>query len=176
MISFVLIEAGLRIFNPVEMRLRGDQVHLPFFKHYEIKVNAGGKLDPVITHTRNSLGFRGQGLPKDWSSRLTILAIGGSTTENFYISDGNTWPELLGGHLKKAFDGVWINNAGLLGHSTYGHIHLVRQYVDRTSPQNSPIPYRNKRQGENRNHVDRRVHGKRPARSRSKDQGVLVRQ
>ena len=129
MISFVLIEAGLRIFNPIEMRLKGDQIHLPFFKHYEIKVNAGGKLDPVITHTRNSLGFRGQGLPKDWPSRLTILAIGGSTTENFYISDGNTWPELLGGHLKKAFDGVWINNAGLLGHSTYGHIHLVRQYV-----------------------------------------------
>jgi lysophospholipase L1-like esterase len=129
MISFVLIEAGLRIFNPIEMRLRGDQIHLPFFKHYEIKVNSGGKLDPIITHTRNSLGFRGKGLPKDWSARLSILAIGGSTTENFFITDGKTWPELLGGHLQDSFKGVWINNTGLLGHSTFGHIHLMRQYV-----------------------------------------------
>lgn len=55
-------------------------------------------------------------------SYLTIISVGGSTTECFYISDDKTWTHILGMKLKSVFTRVWINNAGLDGHSTFGHI------------------------------------------------------
>lgn len=53
---------------------------------------------------------------------MTIISVGGSTTECFYISDDKTWTHILGMKLKSVFTRVWINNAGLDGHSTFGHI------------------------------------------------------
>ena len=67
--------------------------------------------------------------PKDWSEYLTIVTIGGSTTECFYLSDNKTWQYFLQQHLSRYYKKVWINNAGLDGQSTVGHIILLNDYV-----------------------------------------------
>ena len=57
------------------------------------------------------------------------MAVGGSTTEGFYLSDGRTWPERLAVRLRPEMRKVWVNNAGLDGHSTFGHLLLTRQAI-----------------------------------------------
>jgi len=95
---------------------------------------AGGPTDTVI-HSTNSLGFRGPEPPADGiDHHLSIIAVGGSTTECYYLPDGSTWPERLQTMLAPSFPDVWINNGGLDGHSTYGHLILMRDYVGKLKP------------------------------------------
>ena len=65
---------------------------------------------------------------------LSLITIGGSTTECFYLSDGKTWTELLGLRLARDFPKVWINNAGLDGATTYRHLILLEDYVVQLKP------------------------------------------
>ena len=60
--------------------------------------------------------------------------MGGSTTECFYLSDGKTWPDLLQQKLDRQFLNLWLNNAGLNGHTTFGHLVLLRDYIARLHP------------------------------------------
>lgn len=140
--SLLVLEIFLRIYNPIETRIRGGDIVLPTNRHYRIKNNSIDKLDPVINHNKNSLGFRGeeppfdaaQDKPEDWKNYLSIVTVGGSTTEGYYLSDNQTWPALLGQKLKKDFPNVWINNAGLDGHSTFGHKLLLEKYLVKLKP------------------------------------------
>jgi len=65
---------------------------------------------------------------------LSVVTIGGSTTECFYQSDDKTWPALLEQHLNKRFDKVWLNNAGLDGQSTFGHSTLIKNHLIKVKP------------------------------------------
>ena len=95
-VSFlVALEIGLRIHNPFPFRVRGDHIILPAHQKYTISHTGAIKLDAVTHVTKNSLGFRGPEPPRDWSERLTILTIGGSTTECLFLSDGKTWTDQL---------------------------------------------------------------------------------
>jgi lysophospholipase L1-like esterase len=127
--AFALLEAGLRIFQPFEFRVRGGEIVLPANAHYEFRNDNPGKLDASISHTKNSLGFRGEELPENADTALTIIVVGGSTTESMLISDGKTWVDLLGQHLQASFPSLWMNNAGLDGQSTFGHEVLMRDYI-----------------------------------------------
>jgi lysophospholipase L1-like esterase len=133
-IAAALVEIGLRLYNPFPFRVRLEKIVLLS----NIKFNTDNPripgLDRRIVHTKNALGFRGDNPPPDFDRRLTILAVGGSTTECFYLSDGQTWPDHLGRLLKKDFPQVWINNAGLDGHSTFGHLQLMQDYLSRLHP------------------------------------------
>jgi lysophospholipase L1-like esterase len=40
----------------------------------------------------------------------------------------------LGGKLKNNFNALWINNAGLDGHSTFGHLILIKDYLIKLKP------------------------------------------
>src|SRR5579863_3769971 len=115
-VVFVLLEVALRIYNPFHFRLKGDRILLPINEREIIVNRINPKLDPVIINTRNSLGFRGPEAPKDWTRggkegggparvgqegegptrELTVITIGGSTTECHFLSDSLTWPYLLG--------------------------------------------------------------------------------
>src|SRR4030042_6902799 len=63
LISLTLVlgicEIILRVYNPLGFRIKGDKIILPINKkeiiHHE---NGLGKLDRVVVHQRNSLGFR----------------------------------------------------------------------------------------------------------------------
>jgi lysophospholipase L1-like esterase len=131
-IALLIAEAALRIHNPFGFRMRGNTLVLPVNETYIIEdrsIRGLEGLDTRIEHRKNALGFRGEAYPQDFAARLTIIAVGGSTTESFYISDGKTWPDLLAKGLKSRFPGLWLNNAGLDGHSTWGHLALIREYI-----------------------------------------------
>jgi len=131
---FLLLEVALRIYNPFHLRLKGDRIVLPANQTMLITNRINPKLDSLIINTRNSLGFRGAELPKDTAGLLRVITIGGSTTECHFLSDEKTWPYLLGEALRDSFGLCWLNNAGLDGHSTYGHIVLLNDHVKHLRP------------------------------------------
>ncbi|HOW89946.1 MAG TPA: SGNH/GDSL hydrolase family protein, partial [Elusimicrobiales bacterium] len=47
---------------------------------------------------------------------------------------GLTWPEKLGEELGRSFRKVWTNNAGMDGHTTFGHRALLDEYIFRLKP------------------------------------------
>ena len=133
--ALALFEIGLRIYNPIESRVRGDEIILPINKKYISKSNNFKGTDRTIVHTKNSLGFRGPELPKNGlKDYLSIIAVGGSTTECRFLSDGKDWPLVLQEHLRNDFDQVWLNNAGLDGHTTFGHTILLRDIILNLKP------------------------------------------
>ena len=141
-LSFVILEGILRIYNPFESRIKGDKIILPVNKEYIIENSklkkrfkkSLKKFDDIIIHRKNSLGFRGEETPKDFADYLTIITVGGSTTECTFLSDGKTWTDVLGKKLKQKFNRLWINNAGFDGHSTFGHIILMENYIIKLKP------------------------------------------
>ena len=130
----IFLEIFLRIYNPFGFRIRGNEIILLQNKQFVITNDRTDKLDHPITHTKNSLGFRGPELPDRPDNFTKIIAVGGSTTEGFYLSDGKTWPEQLGARLAQKRDDVWINNAGLDGHSTFGHTILLEKNIVTLKP------------------------------------------
>lgn len=130
-----ILEISLRVYNPLGFRIRGDKILLPRNKKEIIYQDKSiEKLDSIVVCTRNSLGFRGEEPPKDFADLLTIVVVGGSTTECLELPDDKTWPALLGNKLKEKFNRLWLNNAGLAGHSTFGHLVLMKDYVAKLHP------------------------------------------
>lgn len=133
-VTLVGLEIILRFYNPFQFRLRGDQIILPVNIHLTIRNSINPKLDSVIQNNRNELGFRGPSRPADFASKLSIIAVGGSTTECHFNSDDKTWPALLGSKLNNNFNHIWLNNAGLDGHSTFGHQVLLQDHLVKVHP------------------------------------------
>jgi GDSL-like Lipase/Acylhydrolase family len=143
-VTLVLMEVALRIYNPFHFRLKGDKIILPINEREIIVNRINPKLDPIIINTRNSLGFRGpeaardwargDHVARDWARELTVITIGGSTTECHFLSDSLTWPYLLGKRIADSVPGCWLNNAGLDGQSTFGHIVMLNDYVKKLHP------------------------------------------
>ncbi|RJQ21534.1 MAG: hypothetical protein C4560_03510 [Nitrospiraceae bacterium] len=134
--SFIAAEIFLRIYNPFAFRVKGDKIVLSANEKYIVKNENATKLDKTIMLHTNSLGFRGEEPPDDFDKHLTTVTIGGSTTECSLLTEGKTWTDVLGKHLQKAFRNIWINNAGLDGHSTYGHVVMMEDYVAELKPDN----------------------------------------
>jgi len=130
---FLLLEIALRIYNPFHLRLKGDKIVLPVNRQEIISNTINPKLDARILNTRNSLGFRGPEPPAD-SSYLSIITVGGSTTECHFLNDDKTWPHLLGRSIADSFNRTWLNNAGLDGHSSFGHQVLLNDYLIKLKP------------------------------------------
>ena len=124
-----LLEIGLHIYNPFHFRIKGERIVLETNKKYTIDNSRIPVLDPQVNHTRNELGFRGPAKPTDAAKHISIIAIGGSTTECFYLDDSKTWPQLLYQRLKDSVPGLWLNNAGLAGHSTHAHSMLLKEHI-----------------------------------------------
>jgi lysophospholipase L1-like esterase len=129
-----ILEGLVRIYSPFDLRLRGDKIVLPVDRTYCYKNDTIRGLDDIIINKRNPLGFRGAEPPKNFSKYLTIVTVGGSTTECSYITEGKTWPDLVGNKLKNDFPHLWLNNAGLDGHSTFGHLVLMKDYIAKLKP------------------------------------------
>lgn len=133
--ALLFLEIGLRIYNPFGCPLKGDKIDLPVYKRAIYHVPPGDdRFDEPVYHYRNSLGFRGNEPPADFKDWTTIVAVGGSTTECRLLTEGKTWPDLLGKRLAARLSNVWINNAGMDGHSTHGHLLLVEDYLVKLKP------------------------------------------
>jgi lysophospholipase L1-like esterase len=99
----------------------------------ELHVNLRGVAD-FARNTTNRWGLRGDEPPADWDSECTIITIGGSTTQCFYLDDTKTWPYLLQEKLKKVHPKTWVGNAGISGHSSRAHILFVRDILPQIKP------------------------------------------
>ncbi|HMO81782.1 MAG TPA: SGNH/GDSL hydrolase family protein [Pyrinomonadaceae bacterium] len=132
--TILALEVMLRLYNPFASRLRGDKIMLPVNRVHHIENDHNPRLDKYILRTTNSLGFRGPEKPNDLENRLSIVTVGGSTTECYYLSDDKTWSAVLMRDLESSFERVWLNNAGLDGHSTFGHQILLDDFLVRLRP------------------------------------------
>ena len=103
-LSLILLEAALRIYNPITQTIRGGKVVLRA-NYDEVRHNfyIPGRPDTQIPGVQpeshihqNSLGFRGADPPADFADWLTIVTVGGSTTRSAPQSDNRTWTALLG--------------------------------------------------------------------------------
>ncbi|MCC6818898.1 MAG: SGNH/GDSL hydrolase family protein [Bacteroidia bacterium] len=134
-VSLFLCEIVLRIYNPFQSRVRGNEIILKSnYKRNVVIEPAINGLDKQITYSTNSLGFRGPEPPKNWNDAVTIITVGGSTTECSLLSDDSTWSAQLFNQLKQKDNNIWLNNAGLDGCSTYGHNILMRDYIVKLKP------------------------------------------
>lgn len=78
-----------------------------------------------IVYSRDRYGLRGDyGEPSD----VDILTIGGSTTDQRYLSDGTTWQDELRRVLQARGRDVRVANAGVDGHTTFGHVAAYRHW------------------------------------------------
>jgi len=73
----------------------------------------------LIRYKRDSYGLRGNyGTP----GQIDILTVGGSTTDQRFISEGATWQDVMQREFAAHGKSVHVANAGVDGQSTYGHI------------------------------------------------------
>jgi lysophospholipase L1-like esterase len=129
-VALVIAELILQIHNPFPGRIKGNEILLTANYSKTIVMNPPVPgLDTTYVHTVNELGFRGESWPEDPSKRTKLITIGGSTTECSKMSNDKMWPEKMSQRLKKHIPNLWVNNAGIDGCSTYGHIVLLRDYV-----------------------------------------------
>ena len=85
-----------------------------------------GEALPSVTYTRDKYGLRGScSNPKD----IKILTVGGSTTDQRYIPDGKSYQDILQFLLtKNTGRKICVANAGVDGHSTFGHLESFRTW------------------------------------------------
>ncbi len=85
--------------------------------------------------TINALGYRGP-LIKDKEQEYRILTVGGSTTEELYLDDNETWPYLLMKNLNMTNDGRQIiaMNIGKSGHNTRDHVMQLKSLIPLYKP------------------------------------------
>ncbi|MBS1574604.1 MAG: SGNH/GDSL hydrolase family protein [Bacteroidetes bacterium] len=133
-LAILICEIFLRIYNPFPFALKQGKLVLPANQKKVFENKWIKKLDEKIYYSRNSLGFRGPELPDSISKLISIITIGGSTTECKFLSDSSTWPFLLYQSLRKQDTRVWLNNAGNDGHSTFGHLLLLQEYILKLKP------------------------------------------
>jgi len=86
-----------------------------------VSSSTSGFQTELSTYVRDQYGLRGNCKENNLAN---IVTIGGSTTEQKYISEGKTWQDLLQEkiNLKKNDIPFCIANAGVDGHSTFGHL------------------------------------------------------
>lgn len=74
----------------------------------------------IAHYRRDRFGLRGDygGDP----ARIALLAVGGSTTNEQFVGEEDTWSAVLGRDLRARGRPLVVANAGVDGHSTAGHI------------------------------------------------------
>src|SRR5271170_2432922 len=127
------MEIILRIYNPFPQKMHGDRREMATNTSYRFINDFNSRLDSVIINKQNSIGFRGENPPSNINNYFSVLTIGGSTTACTFLSEGKTWTDLLGNKIKKKYSPFWINNAGIDGYSTYGHLNFMYYYLSKLS-------------------------------------------
>ncbi len=124
-----LINIGFVLLGVVALELLfGSWLHpnllnrLNISKNYQRTYDIDGLYDwdpPTSTYTRDAFGLRGSfSSPEE----IDILTVGGSTTDQVYITDGYTWQDVMQVEFAKEGKNVVVANAGVDGQSSYGHI------------------------------------------------------
>ena len=130
-VSFLILEIALRWLSPPSF----FTPLLPLRPMMKIQLQVD--LDGVSKdgrHTTNRWGLRGDEPPDPWKSYQTIVTIGGSTTQCYYLDDHKTWPYRLQEKMKSQIPQVWVGNGGLDGHSTRAHLIFMDEVIEKIRP------------------------------------------
>lgn len=120
-LSLIAAEAALRAFGPRETSYQVSRPNQRRVMSPDTAFLPGMHGDAVIT--TNELGLRGDPLPAD-SSVFRVLVVGGSTSENLYHDDSETWPRQLQDRMTPLADGrrVWVAAAARSGMNARDHV------------------------------------------------------
>src|SRR5262245_39496604 len=77
----------------------------------------------LVTYSRDQFGLRGV---RESVNEIELVTIGGSTTDQRYISDGETWQDVIRG-----LTGIRVANAGVDGLSSSGHVVAIADWLHR---------------------------------------------
>lgn len=129
-INLLLLGLGLAIF---ELAFGGwlddSDPLLGFAKPRDVQWSFTAPWAPDGTvYTRDSNGLRGVDGPLD---AIFMLTMGGSTTDQRYLSDDATWQEVLQRRIEADGRTADIVNAGIDGQSSVGHIKNFAQWTTR---------------------------------------------
>ncbi|MFT3933359.1 MAG: SGNH/GDSL hydrolase family protein [Chitinophagaceae bacterium] len=133
-IALIICEIFLHFYNPFPFAITKGKLVLPSNQKTVFTNSWIKKLDSKIFYSRNSLGFRGPEPTDSISKIFSIICVGGSTTECRFISDSLTWTSKLYKNLHDSIPAVWLNNAGVEGHSSFGHLLLMQEYITKIKP------------------------------------------
>lgn len=75
----------------------------------------------TVVYSRDKFGLRGVNT-FNHPEKIDVLTVGGSTTDQRYITDSLTWQQMLEKKLNSGGKSLLISNAGVDGQSSYGHI------------------------------------------------------
>ena len=102
-----------------------DQLGLP--RDQAVTVQAGSLYDGGrdFVYRRDHWGFRGAGLDP---AKVTILTVGGSTTNQLYLPEDATWQAVMERELKAQGREAVVANAGIDGQSTVGHLRAMSDW------------------------------------------------
>lgn len=95
---------------------------LRILRNYEARYDAS-QLYPTreqVHYKRDAYGFRGSYPSLD---KIDVLTLGGSTTDQKYITEGQTWQDAMARE-----SGLKVVNAGVDGQSSYGHVRAFQSW------------------------------------------------
>ncbi len=103
-------------------------LHVPrgVIVHHDVR--KFGQNRSIAVYSRDPWGFRGT--HKD-PSEIDVLTVGGSTTNELYNDDSETWPSVLQRSFAETGRRVVIGNAGIDGHSSVGHLNSFEVWFPR---------------------------------------------
>lgn len=136
LIGLVLIETGLRIWNPGLAKPEMVQIHRasPHFG-WELTPGAHGVGRRGEGYRINSSGLRGSEIAvKKHPGTYRIVAIGDSFTFGMAVDQQETFPERLGAFLKRANLNCEVINCGVIGHNMWQHCETLKRKALAFSP------------------------------------------
>jgi len=94
---------------------------------YDVRHIHGPQAAPV-SYTRDAHGLRGACTEP---AKVRVVTLGGSTTDQVYVDDAQTWQAVLERRLAEAAlkQPVCVANAGVDGHTTFGHIAAMERWL-----------------------------------------------
>jgi lysophospholipase L1-like esterase len=124
-----------------ELLARAMMPRLVFDPRFRLRPHMSYRIEvdlPGVSHggtvTTNRWGLRGGEPPGNWEEATTVLAVGGSTTVNFYLGDSLTWPAVAERELRGEWPDLWIGNGGVPAQSAATHDIFLREVVAPIGP------------------------------------------
>lgn len=94
---------------------------LSIYRNVDWRLDVGNRYPrhDLVRYRRDEFALRGlYGQPKD----VSLLVLGGSTTDERFVSEGETWTDQLGNCLQQRGLPAKVANAGVAGQSSRGHV------------------------------------------------------
>ncbi len=120
-LGLILFESGLRLVNSGDIWFKTKEANILRDFQFTYDISKLYQYDLLsVNYVRNEYGLRDA---CDSTDEIDILTIGGSTTDQRYVPFDSTYQSILEERLIAQIDDFGcVSNAGVDGHSTWGHI------------------------------------------------------